>query len=167
MKLFRVDFQELYRRHLCRHSQFGLNVWHLIAVVGVYVALNGIAFALPGAPWIVGSVLLGYFAILAGNIPFRLLLVNFTIIGLLLLACLTLPQLLGLPSLPVWVHLVLLVVWHRCQIWQHRIYHKSHDMSEFADKYRKGPALFVVLAIYELPILLNYLVFDTRNRVES
>ena len=71
MNVFRVNFQELYRRHLCRHSQFGLNVWHLIAVVGIYFSLYGVAFALPGAPWIVGSVLAFYFLILAFNVPVR------------------------------------------------------------------------------------------------
>jgi len=32
------------------------------------------------------------------------------------------------------------------------------DMSEFEDTYRKGPKLFVILLMYELPILLNYLL---------
>ena len=40
MNIFRVNFQELYRRHLCRHSQFGLNIWHLIAVAGILIGLN-------------------------------------------------------------------------------------------------------------------------------
>jgi len=161
MNLFRVDFQELYRRHLCRHSQFGLNVWHLIAVAGVYFALFGIAFALPGAPWIVGSVLTAYFVILACNIPLSLLFLNFLLIGILLLGFRVVPE------VPVWVHVVMLLIWHRFQVWQHRIYHQSADMSEFASKYQKGLALFVVLAVYELPILLNFLVFDGRSRARS
>ena len=161
MNLFRVDFQELYRRHLCRHSQFGLNVWHLIAVAGVYFALFGIAFALPAAPWIVGSVLAVYFVILACNIPLSLLLLNFLLIGMLLLGF------RALPEVPVWVHVVMLLIWHRFQVWQHRIYQQSADMSEFAGKYQKGPALFVVLAVYELPILLNFLIFDSRSRAGS
>ena len=41
---------------------------------------------------------------------------------------------------------------------------KSLDMHEFADKYRKGLSLFVLLAVYELPILINFLVFDGRHR---
>jgi hypothetical protein len=161
MNLFRVDFQELYRRHLCRHSQFGLNVWHLIAVAGVYFALFGIAFALPGGPWIVGSALAAYFVILACNIPVSLLILNLLLIGSLLLGF------LALPEVPVWVHVVMLLIWHRFQVWQHRIYHQSTDMSEFAGKYQKGPALFVVLAVYELPILLNFLIFGSRSRAES
>ena len=31
-----VDFAELYARHLCRHSQFGINVIHLAALFGVW-----------------------------------------------------------------------------------------------------------------------------------
>jgi hypothetical protein len=161
MNLFQVNFQELYRRHLCRHSQFGLNVWHLIAVVGIYFSLYGIAFALPGAPWVVGSVLSLYFLILAFNVPWRVVLLNALVVGGLLAAFLTLPQ------IPFWIHLVLLLVWHRFQVWQHRIYDHSHEMEEFAEKYRKGPVLFVLLAVYELPILLNFLVFDSRPQSQS
>jgi hypothetical protein len=153
-----VNFQELYRRHLCRHSQFGLNVWHLIAVVGIYYSLYGIAFALPGAPWIVGSVLTAYFVILAVNVPWRVLLLDGAVVGALLAVTLAVPQ------IPVWIHLILLVIWHRFQVWQHRIYDKSVDMREFNDKYRKGPALFVLLAVYELPILLNFIAFDSRSQ---
>jgi hypothetical protein len=41
-------------------------------------------------------------------------------------------------------------------------------MTEFNAKYPKGRLLFVVLLVYDLPILLNYLVFDTQreNRAE-
>jgi hypothetical protein len=163
MSPIHVNFHELCRRHLCKHSQFGLNVWHLVAVAGVYLALFGIVFALPGAPWIVGGALTAYFAVLAMNVPFRLLLLSVAVIGVLLTAFLMLPELLGLPRFPVWGHLILLIVWHRCQVWQHRIYDHSIDASEFADKYKKGPALFVLLAVYELPILLNFLFFGARN----
>jgi hypothetical protein len=161
MNLLRVNFQELYRRHLCRHSQFGLNVWHLIAVVGVYLALYGIAFALPGGAWIVSGVLAAYFVILACNIPLKVLLLNLVLVGALLAGFLSLPE------IPVWVHVVLLLGWHRFQVWQHRIYDKSLDMSDFADKYRKGFVLFVLLAVYELPILLNFLVFDHREKAAT
>jgi hypothetical protein len=39
-------------------------------------------------------------------------------------------------------------------------------MAEFAGKYQKGPKLALLLAVYELPILLNYLLFaDEAARV--
>jgi len=158
MNPLRADFQELYRRHLCRHSEFGINVLHLVAVAGVYLALFGIAYALPGASWIVSGVLFTYFLVLAANIPFRLLVVNTVALGALLTLFLMLPE------IQVWIHLVLLVVWHRFQVWQHKIYHRHSDMSQFEQKYRKGLALSVLLAVYELPILLNFLVLDAKDR---
>jgi hypothetical protein len=157
MNPFQIDFQELYRRHLCRHSQFGINVLHLIGVAGIYVALYAIAFALPGSLWIIGVALTAYFGLLAFNIPLRLLLANVLFIAMLLALY------LALPRMSVWVYVVLIFVWHRFQIWNHKIYDKRHDMDEFEGKYRKGPQLFALLSIYELPILLNYLVFDRRS----
>jgi hypothetical protein len=164
MNLFNINFDEVYRRHLCRHSQFGLNVWHLIAVIGVYFALFGIVFCIPGGPWIVGTVLTVYFAILAFNIPIRVLLLNFAVVGSLLLGFLSIPNLIEPIAFRVGVHVVLLLVWHRCQVWQHKAYNHSTDMSEFDGKYKKGFALFVLLAVYELPILLNYLFVDNQYR---
>lgn len=158
MNLFHVNFEELYGRHLCRHSQFGLNVLHLVAVIGIYFSLFGIALALPGGQWIVACALGAYFLVLTFNIPVRVLLANVLMVGGVLAGF------LSVPSAPVWVYVVLLFVWHQFQVWQHRIYDRSLDMTEFAEKYRKGLALFVTLAFYEMPILLNFLVFDGRNR---
>jgi len=157
MNPLHADFQELYRRHLCRHSQFGINVLHLVGVAGIYVALYAIAFALPGSVWIIGIGLAAYLSVLALNIPVRLLIAN-TIFVLLLLGLY-----LALPQISVWVYIVLIFVWHRFQIWNHKIYDKHHDMHEFEGKYQKGPKLFALLSIYELPMLLNYLVFDRRS----
>ncbi|MBA4018923.1 MAG: hypothetical protein C0483_17280 [Pirellula sp.] len=150
MSLLNADFSELYRRHLCRHSQFGINVLHLVAVVGIYISLLALLLKLPAAPWIIGVLLTAYLAVLAKNVPaFVMLLVAVVIAALLGVTLL-------LPAAPIWLHLLLLVGWHRFQVWNHRIYHNHFDMSEFQGKYRKGPALFVMLAVYELPILLNY-----------
>lgn len=157
MNPFKVDFQELYRRHLCRHSQFGINVLHLVGVAGIYIALYAIAFALPGSKWIVVTALAAYFTLLAFNIPPRLLLANVAFVMLLLSIYLLLPH------VSVWVYVVLIFVWHRFQIWNHKVYDKEQHMGEFDGKYQKGPLLFLLLSIYELPILLNYLVFDRRN----
>jgi hypothetical protein len=70
---------------------------------------------------------------------------------------------LALPPLPVWLWVVLVVLSHRVQNWSHQLWPKERDMTEFNRKYRKGPALFVLLLLYELPILLNYLLFDRKN----
>lgn len=160
MNLVKVNFDELYRRHLCRHSQFGINVLHLVAVIGIYFSLFGIAFALPAGAWIVGTVLAPYFLLLLANIPFRVWIATVLTIGLLLSAFLAIPR---FPPTYVWVYVVMILAWHRFQIWNHRVYDRSHAMDAFSEKYRKGFLLFVLLAVYELPILLNYLVFDRQN----
>lgn len=160
MNLLEVNFGELYRRHLCRHSQLGINVLHLVAVLGIYFSLFGIVFALPAAGWIVGAVLTAYFLLLVANIPFRVWIATVLTIGLLLSAFLAIPR---VPPSYVWIYVVMILAWHRFQVWNHRVYHHSHSMDAFTDKYRKGFLLFVLLAVYELPILLNYLVFDRQN----
>jgi hypothetical protein len=159
MNLLRVDFDELYRRHLRRHSQFGINVLHLISVVGVYVALFAVGCARPDGPWIVGGVMTIYFALLAINLPPLLLVIDALFVALVCALYLV------LPPIPVWIYVALIPVWHRFQVWNHKVYDRQLDMSEFAGKYRKGPLLFTLLALYEAPILLRYLLFDRRRAV--
>ncbi|MGC3967873.1 MAG: hypothetical protein QM775_11025 [Pirellulales bacterium] len=150
MSLFNADFIELYRRHLCRHSQFGINVLHLVAVVGIYTSLLCLLLKLPAAPWIIGALSTVYLVVLWRTVP----------ASVVVLAAVVLAMLLGLaasiPDVPAWAHLLLIAAWHRFQTWNHRVYHVHHDMSEFAGKYQKGPKLFLLLAFYELPILLNF-----------
>ena len=52
---------------------------------------------------------------------------------------------------------------YKVQAWSHKVYNVARDMTEFNTKYKKGFALFVLLSIYEMPLLLNYLVFDKNN----
>jgi hypothetical protein len=157
MNILSVNFQELYARHLCRHSQFGINVAHLASVIVTYVGLFALVYWL-GAPWwLVLGLLLPYLAVLAFNLPPRLLAVT------LLFYALFVPLVFLLPSVPIWLALVLSVVLvvlgHKSQAWSHRVWTDATDMTEFDKKYRKGPALFFLLSVYELPILLHYLVF--------
>ena len=44
MNILRINFDELYRRHLCRHSEFGINVLHIVSVWGVYLSLLAVEF---------------------------------------------------------------------------------------------------------------------------
>ena len=44
MSLPIVEFDELYARHLCRHSQFGINVTHLAALFGVWFGVYGLVY---------------------------------------------------------------------------------------------------------------------------
>src|SRR5262249_33456659 len=81
LNLWRVNFQELYERHLCRHSQYGLNVAHLATVVGCYLGLFALALWLVESPWIVAAIPLPYLGVLAFNIPWRVLLATMVFVA--------------------------------------------------------------------------------------
>ncbi|HEY7423845.1 MAG TPA: hypothetical protein VH682_06320 [Gemmataceae bacterium] len=155
MNLFKVNFQELYERHLCRHSQYGINVIHLISVIGSYLALFAIAFRLLDNVWVWITVPLGYSVLVAFNLPLRVLAAS-----LVFMAGFFALFILLLPSIPLWVSFVVQVLSHEIQQLSHKIYSIECDMTAYKAKYRKGLLLFVLLSLYELPILLNYLVFE-------
>jgi hypothetical protein len=157
MNVWRADFQELYRRHLCRHSQFGINVAHLASVVGTYLALFGVIYGLVHTAWVLVVLTIPYLMILVVNVPFRVFLINACFIAA------TVALLLALPQVSVWWYLPALVVFHWIQLWSHKLYTRETDMTEFNMKYHKGFALFVLLSVYELPILLNYLFFGKKD----
>jgi hypothetical protein len=154
MNLFKVDFRELYERHLCRHSQFGNNVIHLATVIVSYLALFSLAAKVIDSPWVMLALPAPYFVLLAFNVPVRVLAACLVFVAAFFAFFFT------LPALPIWLALVLIVVAHKVQSWSHLIYTAERDMTAYAQKYQKGIALFVLLSLYELPILLNYLVFD-------
>ena len=52
MTLWSVDFPDLYARHLCRHSQLGINVIHLIALFGVWFGVYATVHWLTDAWWL-------------------------------------------------------------------------------------------------------------------
>jgi hypothetical protein len=163
MNVFRIDFDEVYRRHLCRHGHLGINLFHLLAFVGIYVAVYGIAcnvipFEAPlevAATLVIMSV--PWFVLVARNVPLRVSLATgfFT---LLLVAIST-----ALAWMPLWYWPLQIILMHYLQQWSHRVYRMHRDMSSFNSKYVKGPQLFVLLLIYELPILLNYLLFGRED----
>jgi hypothetical protein len=147
----------LYERHLCRHSQYGLNVVHLATVVGCYLGLFALAYWLVPSPWFVLAIPLPYFAVLAFNVPLRVLLASVVFVAAFL------AMFFELPPLPLWLAIALIPVCHVLQNWSHRVWTRERDMTAFRQKYPKGPVLFVLLLFYELPLLLNYLVFDRKN----
>jgi hypothetical protein len=157
MNLAKVNFQELYERHLCRHSEYGINVIHLATVIVSYTALFGLAAPLADPAWALLAIPGAYLVLLACNVPPRVLAASFLFMALFF------AYFFSLPPLPIWLCLVLLVLAHKVQQWSHRIYRAERDMTEYNKKYRKGPVLFVLLSLYELPLLLNYLVFDRKN----
>jgi hypothetical protein len=157
MNILSIDFQALYRRHLCRHSEFGINVAHLASVLGTYVAIGGLVYALGAPEWLLPVLVVPYLAILAFNIPLPVFLLNAVFLAIVLLACRVLPQ------LPLWCYPVGILAFYKLQAWSHKIYRRETDMAEFDQKYPKGFTRFVLLSVYELPILLNYLFFGTKD----
>ena len=93
ISIFRINFNEIYRRHLCRHSQFGLNAQHLIAVYGIYYSVYSlvailIRHLLPQLDVAAQAVTLAvlsipYLGVLAANIPVTLLPATVASIALL------------------------------------------------------------------------------------
>ena len=157
MSLLRVEFQELYGRHLCRHSQFGINITHLAALFGVWYAVYGIAYWLVQTQWVYFTLAFLYLTALAPNLPLRVFAATSVFLALFVAA------LCGLPELPVWVYVVMIPVCYKLQSWTHKVWTVETDMSEFNKKYTKGYVLFIVLLFYEVPIVLNYLVFGRKD----
>jgi len=161
LNILKVDFQDLYQRHLCRHSQLGINIGHLVLVLAIYAALGGFVYALGAPDWILLVVIVPYLAILAFNIPLRVFLLNALFVGMLFLAC------LALPRWPLWSYPLAILVFYKLQAWSHKIYTHETDMTEFDKRYPKGIARFVLLSVYELPILVHYLFFGKKDWARS
>jgi hypothetical protein len=152
MRLFTVEFDELYARHLCRHSQAGINVIHLIALAVIWYAVYSLLYCFAPWEWLIVIPALLYLAVLLPNLPLRVFGVTACFLGLIL------GMVLFLPLAPFWVYIVLILDFYKVQSWSHRFYTLEFDMTEFNKKYRKGPLLFVVLLLYEVPIVFNYLL---------
>jgi hypothetical protein len=157
MSLLRVDFADLYARHLCRHSQLGINIVHLVSLFGLWFGVYATAYRLAGEWWVPVALAVGYLALVALNAPARVCLATAIFLANFLAAV------LWLPELPIWVYLLMIPVFYKVQSWSHRVWTMSNDMAEFNKRFPKGFVLFVVLLINEVPICLNYLLFDRKN----
>jgi len=139
---------------LCRHSQWGVNANHLLAVLGTYFAIISLVL-LCSSWWVVLVFIAMYLAIIAPNVPGRVLAtVALALAGLMLTTWLT-------PPMPWGVYLVIIVGCYFFQQAGHRVFTTESDMSAFQGKYPKNMRLFLLLSIYELPILVNYLCCST------
>jgi hypothetical protein len=157
MTLMRVDFAELYARHLCRHSQFGINVVHLIALFGVWFGVYAAIYWLTAAWWLPVAMATAYLGLVAVNAPARVCVATAVFLTVFLAAVFLLPE------LPLWVYLLMIPVCYEVQSLSHKVFTAATDMTEFDKKYPKGFVRFVVLLINEVPMLLNYLVFDRQR----
>ena len=157
MNPFRINFDELYRRHLCRHGDFGLNALHGIAVVGIYFALAGLIdfgmrLFLPDTLrmiWLL-CLTLPWLITLTFNVPIAVVLLSgFTTTTLI-------AAVVFLPAIPAWIFVLLILLLHQFQQWGHTLYPMHNDMTEFRERYPKGLPLFLLLSAYELPILVEF-----------
>jgi hypothetical protein len=152
-----VEFDELYARHLCRHSQWGINVAHLLALLATWFGVYGAIHWLVRSEWVLVGLAAGYLLVMVPNLPIRVWVASAAFMaGLIALV-------LWAPLLPIWAYLLLIPICYKLQAWSHRLFNVARDMTEFDKKYRKGPVLFVVLLIYEVPLVLNYLLFDRKS----
>lgn len=157
MTLSRVDFADLYARHLCRHSQLGINVLHLAALFGVWFGVYGFIYALAPLPWVPVVLAAAYLLLVAVNAPLRVTLATAGFLVLFVAAV------LYLPALPIWVYALLVPVCYKLQSWSHKLFTAAADMTEFNKRYPKGFVLFVVLLVYEVPLVLHYLLFRRKD----
>lgn len=161
MSLLHVDFEDLYARHLCRHSQRGVNVAHLLALFGIWYAVYAIVYHLTETEWVPIGLAASYWMALVTNAPVRVLGVTAVFLAVFVTAV------VWIPPLPIWAYLVMIPVFYEIQSYSHRIYTIERDMTEYNRRYPKGFVLFVVLLFYEVPIVLNYLTFAGDSGSEN
>ena len=166
LSLLHVDFEDLYARHLGRHSQFGINVAHLAALYGlwfgVYRALYQVALLarLP-APWvIVVALAASYLAVVAINAPAPISLATAVFLAVFVASVLALP---GLEGGWLLAFIAMIPLFYKLQSWSHKVWTVAADMSEFNKRFPPGRTLSTILLFYEVPICLNYLLFRRRD----
>lgn len=157
LSLWRVDFADLYGRHLCRHSQLGINVVHLAALFGVWYGVYGAVYTLARVEWLPLALALAYLGLVALNASVRVCVATAAFLALFLAAV------FWLPELPLWLYLLMIPVCYEVQTLSHKVWTTESDMTEYNKRYPKGRVLFVILLINEVPLLLNYLLFDRKN----
>jgi hypothetical protein len=157
--VFRIDFADLYARHLCRHSQFGINVVHLAALFGLWFGVYGFFYQLTGIWWLPTVLAAGYLGLVAVNAPARVS------VATALFLCIFVATVIWTPPLPLWVYLLIIPVFYKLQSLSHKLWTASTDMTDFNRRFPKGRALFIILLINEVPICINYLLFDRTRWV--
>jgi hypothetical protein len=157
LSLWRVDFPDLYARHLCRHSQFGINVVHLAALFGVWFGVYGLVLSLTRLEWLPIALAVAYFGLVALSAPVRVCLATAAFLTVFVAA------LWWLPELPAWAYLAMIPACYEVQSLSHKVWTAAADMTEYNKRFPKGATLFVVLLIQEVPLCLNYLLFDSRR----
>jgi hypothetical protein len=166
LSLSHVDFHDLFARHLGRHSQFGINVGHLVALYGLwfgaYAALYQAVLILgvPSGWLIIVALAATYLAIVAINAPFPVDLATAAFLAAFVASVLALPR---LPAWTILAFLLMVPVFYKVQSWNHKIWTAAADMTEFNRRFPPGRALNTILLVYEVPICVYYLVFRRQD----
>ncbi len=164
--LLRVDFSDLYARHLGRHSQFGINVAHLAALYGIWFGIyaavaQAVSLLDSRLSWLViPSMAAAYLVMVAVSAPYHVSLATAVFLAFFAASVLALPR---LPSWSILAFLAMVPVFYKIQAWSHTIWNVAADMTEFNKRFPPGRALSFILLIYEVPICLNYLIFCRKD----
>src|SRR5262245_8129061 len=105
--LANVDFPDLYDRHLCRHSQFGVNAAHLTALFGLWFAVYALLYWQLHSVWVPVAMAVAYLAVMVPNLPARV-----TAVTALFLAAFV-AAVVWVPELPFWAYLVMVPVFYK------------------------------------------------------
>lgn len=166
LSLLHVDFEGLYTRHLGRHSQFGVNANHLMALYllwfGIYsfVTQGARYLGLP-SPWSVPvGLAVAYLAVVGLHSPTRVILATAAFLTLFVASVLAVPAVSGW-AIPLF--LVLIPIGYKIQSWGHKVWTAAADMSDFNRRFPPGRNLNLVLLFYEIPICLNYLAYRRKD----
>ena len=146
--------------------EFGINVAHVLALYGlwygVYAAVDQAARHL-GAPatWpILATMAAAYLAVVRLNATLRVVLATAVFLAVFV------ASVRALPTLPAWsIPLLLAMVpaFYKFQSWNHKIWTRAADMTEFNKRFPPGRDLNLILLVYVVPICLNYLLFRRKD----
>jgi hypothetical protein len=166
LSLLHVDFDDLYARHLGRHSQFGINIAHLAALFGLWFGVYAAIYQavllldLPEGWLLIVALAFTYLAVVAINAPYLVFLATVVFMAFFVASVFALPR---LPSWSILAFLVMIPVFYKLQAWSHKIWNIAADMSEFNKRFPPGRTLSSILLIYEVPICLYYLMFRRQD----
>jgi hypothetical protein len=166
LSLRHVEFDDLYARHLGRHSQFGINVAHLAALYGLWFGVYAVIYqavlhaGLPGGWVIIVALAATYLALVVMNAPSHVSFAAAVFLAFFVASVLALPKLSGWWSLGLFA---MIPVFYKIQSWSHKIWTVAADMTKFSGQFPPGRTLSSILLIYEVPICLNYVLFRRQD----
>jgi hypothetical protein len=169
LSLLHVDFDDLYARHLGRHSQFGINVAHLAALYGMWFGVYAAIYqavlhlGIPAGWLLIVALALVYLGMVVMNAPIRVCVATAAFLTFFVASVLALPK---LPAWSIAAFVLMVPAFYKIQAWSHKIWNVAADMTEFNKRFPPGRTLNSILTVYEVPTCLYYLVFrrkDWRN----